>query len=456
MKESQDKTTKGKLRREINLFALIAIMIGLNIGGSLFALTAISAGLTGPSLFIAQIVSAVPILLALVPYLMLSSAVPTTCASYEYAKLFSRPLAAAAWMTLFVAIPIGALPLFAVITANFFNMLAPAIPALAIAIGTMTIFYLLNLFGIKPTIYIQMATVVILLLALLTFIAPGIPAISAVNLSPLFTGGIMGFMGASALLFTLLAGGLFGIELGDEVKNARVMIPRALIISIAVVLLLYILIEFVAVGTIDWETFAAGQSLGIPAKSFLSSVPLGFFIIGGGIMACITTINLILTVAGRYTMAFARDGLFPSPFKSINRRFGTPHWGLTLAYGLSVITLIINPPLIVLGQMINFGLLFMITLVLFAAFRLPRKHPEIYARASFKPGPRILAATSLVAICINIIFMLVLAYGLITSEKSKWTVPLFVIAAIVGLALYFIRVRQVKPVSNVFEAEVIE
>jgi APA family basic amino acid/polyamine antiporter len=456
MTESKSNAAQGKLRREINLVALIAIMIGLNVGGSLFALTAISAGLTGPSLFIAQIVSALPILLALVPYLTLCSAIPTTCASYEYAKLFSRPLAAAAWMTLFVAIPIGALPLFAVITANFVTMLAPGIPIIAIAIGTMTIFYLLNVFGIKPTMYIQMATVAILLLALLTFIVPGISTIDTNNLSPLFTGGVMGFMGASALLFTLLAGGLFGIELGSEVKKARIMIPRALVISVTVVLIFYLLIEAVAVGVIDWKTFATGQSLGIPAKAFLSGIPLGFFIVGGGIMACITTINLILTVAGRYAMAFAQDGLFPSPFKTINRRFGTPHWGLTLAYGLSVITLIINPPLIVLGQMINFGLLFMITLVLFAGFRLPRKHPEIYARANFKTSPKILATTSLAAICINIIFMLVLAYGLITSENSKWTVPLFFIAAVVGLALYFIRVRQGRPVHTVFDAESIE
>lgn len=44
--------TGGKLKRELNLVTLIAVMIGLNIGGSLFVLTAIAAGLTGPSLFV--------------------------------------------------------------------------------------------------------------------------------------------------------------------------------------------------------------------------------------------------------------------------------------------------------------------------------------------------------------------------------------------------------------------
>jgi APA family basic amino acid/polyamine antiporter len=453
MTHLQSQATQGQLRREINLAALIAIMIGMNVGGSLFALTAIAAGLTGPSLFITQIISAAPILLALIPYLTLSSAIPTTCASYQYAKLFSHPAAVAAWMTLFVAIPIGALPLFAVVTANFLKMLIPTTPVILTAIGVMTLFYLLNVFGIKRTAYVQLGTVIILLLALFTFIVPGIPAIETVNMTPLFTGGVMGFLGASALLFTLLAGGLFGIDIGGEVKSARLMIPKALVISVIVVIVLYLLIEVVAVGVVNWQSFAAGESLGIPAKVFLSGPLLGFFIIGGGILACITTINLILTLAGRYALAFAQDGFFPRVFGKINRRFGTPHWGLTLAYGMSVITLLINPPLIVLGQMINFGLLFMITLVLFAAYRLPKKHPEIYAKSKFRFSPRILAITSLSAISINIIFMVVLVYALMTSENAKWTFPLFIIAAVAGLIVYFVRKRQLGFIPKGFELD---
>jgi APA family basic amino acid/polyamine antiporter len=211
-----------------------------------------------------------------------------------------------------------------------------------------------------------------------------------------------------------------------------------LIISIAVVLALYLLIEVIAVGVMDWKIFAQG-TLGSPAQVFLSGPLLGFFIIGGGILASITTINLTLTVAGRYALAFAQDGFFPNFFGSINKRFGTPHWGITLPYIMSVTTLLVNPPLIVLGQMLNFGLLFMITLVLFAAFRLPKKHPGIYENARFKFNPKILAITSLSAISINIVFMIVLAYGLLTSEESKWTFPLFVIAAIAGVILYFVR-----------------
>lgn len=428
--------TQGKLRREINLIALIAVMIGLNIGGSLFLLTGIAVGLTGPSLFIAQIISAAPVLLAIVPYLTLTSALPLTTANYQYAKLFSRPLAVAAWMTMFIAIPVGAFPLFSIATAKLIVLLIPGLPVTLTAIMVMTVFYLVNVFGIKPAAYLQLATVAVLLIALATFIVPGIPAIQAQNLTPLFAGGAVGLIGASALLYTLLAGALFGIEIGGEVKNPRVTIPKALLSSAVIVLLIYLFIEVIAVGVMDWKIFA-GETLGTPAQAFLSGLLLDLFVIGGGILASTTTINLTLTVAGRYALSFAKDGFFPNFFGSINRRFGTPHWGLTLPYIMTVITLLFNPPLEMLGAMLNFGLLFMITLVLLAAFKLPRDHPEIYEKARFKFSPRILAITSLTAVGINVIFMLLLVYALL------WTFLIFVAAGIAGVVLYYVRKRQI-------------
>ncbi|GAH60416.1 unnamed protein product [marine sediment metagenome] len=138
------EVTRGKLKRELNLVTLTAIMIGLNIGGSLFVLTAIASGFTGPSLFIAQIISALPILLAVIPYLTLSSALPTTCANYQYAKLCSVPLAVVGWWGLFAAIPFGGLPLFAISTARLLMVLIPDLPIIGTAIIVLTVFFVLN------------------------------------------------------------------------------------------------------------------------------------------------------------------------------------------------------------------------------------------------------------------------------------------------------------------------
>jgi len=420
------------LRREIGMVGLIAIMVGLNIGGSLFLLTAIAAGLTGSSLVVAQLISATPILLSIPAYAALSSALPVTCANYQYAKLFSRPLAVAAWMVLFIAIPLGMLPLFAVAIAKLVAVLLPGLNITVWAVLVMSAIFVVNLLGVRLATQTQFIGVVILLAALVTFIVGGAPSVQASNLVPSFAGGPVGLIGASALLYTLLAGGLFGIEMGDEIRNARSVIPRALVISIGIVLVLYLLIEVVALGTVGWEQFSKG-TLGDVAGTFLSGGWLGLFVIGGGIMASATTINLSLAAAGRYALAFSFDGYFPRVFSRVNQRFGTPHNGLALVYLMTIATLLVNPPLMTLGAVLNFGLLFMVTLVLFAAVRLLRRHPATYVRAAVRVKPRLLTVCSYIAIAINLVYMLVLAIAM------KWTFLIFVGAIAIGLALFYTR-----------------
>jgi APA family basic amino acid/polyamine antiporter len=407
-------------------------MVGLNIGGSLFLLTAVAAGHHGVLSPGGAVDLRHPILLSIPAYAALSSALPVTCANYQYAKLFSRPLAVAAWMVLFIAIPLGMLPLFAVAIAKLVAVLLPGLNITVWAVLVMTALFAVNVLGVRLATQTQFIGVVVLLAALITFIVGGAPSVQASNLVPSFVGGPVGLIGASALLYTLLAGGLFGIEMGDEIRNARSVIPRALIISIGIVLVLYLLIETVALGSVGWEQFSKG-TLGDVAGTFLSGGWLGLFVIGGGIMASATTINLSLAAAGRYALAFSFDGYFPRIFSRVNQRFGTPHNGLALVYLMTIATLLVNPPLMTLGAVLNFGLLFMVTLVLFAAVRLLGRHPATYVRAAVRVKPRLLTVCSYIAIPINLVYMLVLAIAM------KWTFLIFVGAIAVGLALFYAR-----------------
>jgi hypothetical protein len=100
---------------------------------------------------------------------------------------------------------------------------------------------------------------------------------------------------------------------------------------------------------------------------------------------------------------------------------------------MTIAALLVNPPLMTLGAVLNFGLLFMVTLVLCSAVRLLRRHPVVYARANVRVKPRLLIVCSSVAIVINLVFMLVLSIAL------KWTFLIFVGAIVVGLALFYSR-----------------
>jgi len=335
------------------------------------------------------------------------------------------------------------MPLYAFTTVKFLQKLVPDIPPLGTAIGILTLFYAINVIGIKPTALVQFGLTACLLLALAVFVVFGVPAIKVENFTPLFTGGSMGFVVSSALLFTLLAGGLYVIDLGEETKAAKSTIPRALPVSIVIVMVFYLAVEAVAVGVLDWKAFTnpADQTLAVPAAAFLPTPLLYFFFVGGGVLACVTTIHAIMALGGRYFLVFAEDGFLPSFFGHINKRFGTPHWGLTLGYILTLIGSVFITSLETMGLMVNFGLIFLITLVNLAAYSLPKKHPEIYENAGFRPKERTLKITSLAAVALNFFLMAILAIAM------RWAFIVFVVTAFLGLGVYYFVSRRKRAAS---------
>jgi small neutral amino acid transporter SnatA (MarC family) len=106
-----------------------------------------------------------------------------------------------------------------------------------------------------------------------------------------------------------------------------------------------------------------------------------------------------------------------------------------------VIILVFVRDFTVLGAMLNFGLLFMVSLVLLFAYNLPKKHPEVFVNSKYQFTPAILRVTSVSAAILNIIFMLLLIFIMFKS-KNQWAVWLFAMAIVGGLVLFYIRKKM--------------
>ena len=174
-----------------------------------------------------------------------------------------------------------------------------------------------------------------------------------------------------------------------------------------------------------------------------------FFIIGGAVMACVSTLHALMTVSGRYVMAYAQDGFFPKFLADINKRWGTPHWGLTVPWALTVITLLLaGESLAIYGAMLNFGMLWMVTLVLIAASRLHKTHPNEVKLSQYKFKAGWVSFTAITAAVLNVIFMLLLIVFML-MQKVYWPIILFVLAIAVGLGLYYIQKARgkIKPAT---------
>lgn len=366
----------------------------------------LAGSITGPSMPVAMLIAAVPALLALVPYTMLARGYPTTSATYRYSKLLDARVAFVVLTAVVVAILIGGQPLFALAAGEYLNELV-SVPPLLIGAVALTAFYGVNVLGVRPTVVVQVVLMVALIAALLLFVVAGAPSVEGGNLSPFLPEGVPGLLVAAGLLFALMAGGLFIVDVGDEVVDPVRIYTRVLPLGMGIVLVLYVFITAITAGAVPY-TRLEDETLVTVAEQFMGSAALGFFIVGGALVAAVTTMNVTFALVARGMMVVARDGLLPAAIGRVSRR-GSPVRALTISYLISMLAFLAQPPTRFLGAVLNMGLLLAITLVTVSALRVPDIHPGIYEPSRDALPLRRLRLACRIVIALNALIFLLLA-----------------------------------------------
>jgi len=370
------------LRRTITLVPLIGIEVGQSIGAGIFALTGLAFARTGPSLPLAFVAAAVLVSLAMAVLAMIGSGNPVSGGTYYYGSRYFSPVASftGVWAYLLGAV-LGMFPLFALTGARFLQRVVPALPLLPTALALLVVFYVTHLFGVKLAMWVQAAMVGVLFLALAVFIGAGLPRVDAASFRPLFTGGIGGFAVASAILTFTVLGSNAAVELGDEIVDPARAIPRSFLVSIPVVTAIYVAIAVVVAGAGRW-TGAADEALTGVAASILARPLFLCFLFGGGFLAVVTTLNATYLWGTKSLLVIAGDGLLPRRLAAVRRRFGTPHWLLTVIAALSCLSLwIAGDRVETFAIFANLGGIIIFVPVMIAALRLRRHFPDVYQRS---------------------------------------------------------------------------
>lgn len=418
-----------RLRREIGFFGLLAFSVGINIGAGLFVLVNIAAELTGPSMILALGISAIPAMLALIPYRVLARGYPTTSATYRYTQLASPRLAQAVAATVIATVVIGGQPLFARAAGDYLSEIVPIAP-LAIGLAALAIFAAVNVWGVKPTAVIQIVLLVALIGGLVLYIALGAGSVKGANFTPFFDGGGVGLLFAAGILFALMAGGLFIIDVGDEVIDPRRVFGWVLPLGMVIVLLLYIGIFIVTSGAVPTVRLE-DETLVVAAETFMGSVPFALFVIGGALVAAVTTLNVTFTLVSRAMLVVSRDGLLPRVFTRIHPKTGTPVPALLAVWAVATLTFVANPSTQFLGAVLNIGLVVAISGVVLSALRLPDRYPEVFEAGRGGISRRTMRVTSRSVLIMNGIILLLLFAG---TPAAGLTV-----AAIAGITMLVAR-----------------
>lgn len=434
-------TQESKLKQGLGFWTLIAIGAGLNIGAAWFITPAVMAGITGSSLPLARILAVIPIFLILPAFMMLTSAYPTSGGLYRYGKLVSPHFAVAnilllivGWITNIAMMATG----LEIYVQAYFPQVSPQL----VGFLALTLFYILNIIGVRIAGVVQGVLFSCLMFIMVCIMLPGLIYIQPQNvIPPVFNAGIGGMILVAALTFQLAGGGLLFVDAGDEVIGKGKTFMKAIPFSIALAALLALIVETVAVGTIGWSNLATAGTLTPAIQTYLPDNFAVIMITVGAIIASLTSIHGIMLLTAREVLATAADGVLPKFMYSVNSKFGTPHWALTVLYILIAAVFIIDPGIVVLSAVTNVALTIAYIFVAIAALMLATKYPEIYEKSLFKPKNKALFFTYSIIGCV---FMI--AFNIILLYNFGFNVAMTIIVLYIALIIYayFIRVHE-KP-----------
>jgi amino acid transporter len=185
------------------------------------------------------------------------------------------------------------------------------------------------------------------------------------QVGPLQMTGIEPLVLGAFLAFYAFIGFEDMVNLAEEVKNPRVNLPRAILLSIVISSLLYIAVSVTAVIYVDLAQLGASNS---PLALMVSSHPGAVKTIGLiGIVAITNGALTQIIMASRMLYGMARRGLLPGVFAHVNRRTRTPllnTWLVTLmimgfALWLPIVTLasMTSAIMLVIFALVNLSLL---------------------------------------------------------------------------------------------------
>ncbi|WP_093797563.1 amino acid permease [Streptomyces sp. Wb2n-11] len=383
-----------RLTRTLGLWQLTAIGVGGIIGAGIFTLAGtVANGTAGPAVLISFLIAGVASAAAAFSYAEFAGMIPKAGSAYTYGYAVLGELAGwfIGWDLLLEYTAIVAV--VAIGISGYFNFLiedmgaelpvwmlgAPGTGAghkvdLFAAVLCLFIAYLLTL-GIKSAARFETIVVVLKVLVVLLVIVVGFFHVSTGNYSPFFPFGVGGaFTGAATVFFAV-----FGYDAmstaAEESKDAQRHMPKAILYSLAISMVLYVLATLVLTGMqnyteIDPESgfSTAFQSVGLGALADVIAV--------GAIIGILTVMFTFMLGVTRVWFSMSRDGLLPRWFAKTHP---TRHVPVRVTWIVGVASALIAGflPIGEAAELTNIGILLAFAVVCTAVIVLRYRQPDL-------------------------------------------------------------------------------
>lgn len=414
--------------QKIGMLGAVTFIVGSVIGAGIFVISGSLAGAFGPGMYICYILGLIPALGMGLSYASLGSAIPVTSGQYSYICKFINPMVGFLfqWALLLSGCSITATVCMGI--SSYLNVYFPSVPPTMFALGTLAIFTILHIIGLKSAEIVQNLMVIIMVAVLLLFIVLGAPNMRPEFATPMFPNGTNGLIASAATLFFSYLGFQTVADMGEEVKNPSRTIPLATIISVAVVGALYIGVAFIMPRIISWKELAS-SGIGLADAAAKYFPWLGVAITIAAIFAILTSVSACIAMNSRYWYVMGRDGWLPKALGKRNSK-DAPVNAILMLFAIAALIIVTGWELTYPATMGSVSLLIGTAVVAWFPVFLPKKFPAQFEKAAFKM-PKI-AAIFMAVITTAVCFVLCVA-----TVKDMMVIWLFIVVWMVpGVLIY--------------------
>ncbi|MFJ8821208.1 amino acid permease [Streptomyces sp. NPDC102467] len=432
---------QSQLTRSLGLWQLTAIGVGGIIGAGIFTLAGtVANGTAGPAVLISFLIAGIASAAAALSYAEFAGLIPKAGSAYTYGYAVLGELAGwfIGWDLLLEYTAIVAV--VAIGISGYFSFLlgemgldlpkwmlgAPGTGSghkvdLFAAALCLLIAYLLTL-GIKNAARFETVVVVLKVLVVLLVIGVGFFHINTGHYKPFFPFGVSGaFTGAATVFFAV-----FGYDAmstaAEESKDAQRHMPKAILYSLAISMVLYVLACLVLTGMQDYKDIDPESGFSTAFKSVGLS-GLADVIAVGAIIGILTVMFTFMLGVTRVWFSMSRDGLLPKWFAKTHPTRHVPT-RVTWIVGAASAAIAGFLPIGEAAELTNIGILLAFVVVCVAVIVLRYRQPEL-PRTFRTPGMPFVPALGVVFSIWLITFL----------QWQTWV--RFAVWFVIGLGVYF-------------------
>jgi basic amino acid/polyamine antiporter, APA family len=346
---------KSNSRPLLSLFDLTMIVIGLVIGMGIFRTASDSAraALTPTVFFVAWFVGGIIALCGALTYAEIGSRYPVTGGYYKIFATAYHPSVAFAINCIILISNAASLAAVALIGSEYLSEIIFSKPPSDlvksfIAMGSILLFYVVNLMGLRMSSKTQnvlmMIKIGMILLLIMALFFPEHHNVTAAA-APLSAGSfsfmdyVKSFGGALVAVCFTYGGYQQTINFGEEIKNPSKNMPKGIFIGILVIIALYLTVSYSYYKVIGFEELKTSKGIAAIVAEKIFGAPGRYVFSLLLFFAVLAYVNVILLSNPRVMYAMSEDGILPAAFRKKDEKRDVLTVSLTVYALLSMVIL---------------------------------------------------------------------------------------------------------------------